>query len=80
MQTATHWPKASQVSPVEHVPQDPPQPSAPQVLPTQSGVHSGTHWPNGSHNAPVEHVPQDPPQPSAPQSLPAQSGVQVEPH
>lgn len=53
--------------------QVPPQPSAPQWVPSQSG----THW----HVPPTQvsgwvQMPQEPPQPSPPQSFPVQSGAQ----
>jgi hypothetical protein len=38
-----HWPFLPHVCPEPvHVPHDPPQPSSPQTLPLQLGVH--THW------------------------------------
>ena len=63
-----HTPDAVQFSVPVHVPQLPPQPSSPQVLPVQSG----THWqsPAALHCSLTEHVPQVPPQPLSPHSLP----------
>ena len=75
-----HWPLGSQIWPVGHRPQKPPQPSLPQVRPEQSGMQKPpeVHWPLGSQNWPAVHWPQKPPHPSKPQVLPLQSGVQVE--
>jgi hypothetical protein len=39
----THWPAALHVLPLAHVPQLPPQPSLPQVLPLQLGVQLEAH-------------------------------------
>ena len=57
----------SQVLPVPHVPQTPPQPFEPQVLPVQSGVQASQTPCSSSHLKPTEHEPQMPPQPSGPQ-------------
>ena len=42
-QVATHCPLLLQVRPDGHGPQEPPQPSLPQLLPPQLGVHAVTH-------------------------------------
>jgi hypothetical protein len=73
----THWPVVLQVWPEAQVPQVPPQPSLPQVLPLQLGVQEATHWPEVLQLLPEAQVPQLPPQPSLPQLLPVQLGVQV---
>ena len=72
-----HWPPALQMLPPGHVPQLPPHPSEPQVLPEQAGVH--TQAPAAEQVVAVPHVPQEPVQPSLPHALPVQSGVQVVP-
>lgn len=72
-----HW-LFTQVWPVGQVPQVPPQPLLPQVLPVQSGTQEATHTPFW-HVFPVGHVPQVPPQPSGPQVLPVHDGVQPQP-
>jgi hypothetical protein len=61
---------------VLQLPQVPPHPSLPQVLPEQLGVQVPTHVPEVLHVVPLPQVPQEPPQPSLPQVLPAQLGVQ----
>jgi hypothetical protein len=71
-------PDVEQVSPVEQVPHEPPQPSAPQVLPLQLGEQGVTQVPASPHTSfprqyPGLHVP---PQPSGPQVLPMQFGMQ----
>jgi len=60
--------------PLAHVPHEPPQPSDPQTLPSQSGTQ--THWPlvlqvGRSDGQPL---PQTPPQPSGPHCLPSHWG------
>jgi hypothetical protein len=57
------------------VPQLPPQPSEPHILPLQLGVQ--THCPLALQVWPVPQVPQLPPQPSVPHTLPLQLGTQV---
>ena len=64
----THWWFHAQVDPAPQVPHTPPQPSAPQALPSHSGVQLAVQWPVSSqYGVDPEHVPQDPPQPSLPQ-------------
>jgi len=59
------------------VPQEPPHPSLPQVLPVQLAAHVDVwHWPEALH-VPLEQVPQLPPQPSAPHSRPEHAGAQL---
>jgi hypothetical protein len=69
-------PSAVQVAPDEHVPQEPPQPSLPQVLPVQFGVQEETHKPAVVQLNPVWQLPQLAPQPLSPHCLPVQFGVQ----
>lgn len=61
------------------MPQEPPQPSSPQLLPAQLGVHDVEHLP-AAQNCPAGQAPQGLPQPSSPQLLPAQSLMQVGVH
>jgi hypothetical protein len=65
-------PATLQMLPVVQVPQLPPQPLSPQVLPVQLGVQ--TQVPLWQVLGAVQ-VPQLPPQPSSPQVLPAQLGA-----
>jgi hypothetical protein len=57
------------------VPQLPPQPSSPQLLPAQLGTQQTPPL----HGRPPTQVPQLPPQPSSPQFLPEHLGVQHRP-
>jgi hypothetical protein len=75
--SSTHSPAALQERPAAQVPHTPPQPSAPQALPMQSGAHAASHTPAGPQEYPAAHVPQAPPHPSSPHALPAHSGVQT---
>jgi hypothetical protein len=56
---------ASQVPPM-HVPQEPPQPSSPQIFPLHWGTQ--THVPFWQTSLPAQ-LPQEPPQPLGPQGL-----------
>lgn len=73
-----HWAPPQKLKllqvPAEHVPHEPPQPSEPQVLPAQLGVHVTTHLPAAEH-VPSAHVPHEPPQPFGPHVRPAQEGT-----
>jgi hypothetical protein len=60
---------------VVQVPQTPPQPSGPHVLPLQSGTQ--TQFPVASQDMPGEQDPQLPPHPLLPQLLPLQLGEQL---
>ena len=62
--------------PALQVPQEPPQPSDPQVLPVQLGVQ--VHLPAGEQASVPAHVPQVPPQPSGPQVLPLHCGLHTQ--
>jgi hypothetical protein len=62
-----------QVWVLAQVPQVPPQPSLPHVLPLQLGVQP--HWPVWPQACPDGQLPQVPPQPSGPQTRPAQLGA-----
>lgn len=62
--------------PALHVPQEPPQPSDPQVLPAQLGVQ--VHLPAGEQASVPAQVPQVPPQPSGPQVLPLHCGLHTQ--
>ena len=64
-----------QVWPLPQVPQEPPQPSAPHVLPLQAAWQ--THWLFAPHTVEPPHLPHVPPQPSGPQVLPVQLGAQT---
>ena len=70
---ATHCPFGSQTSPAPQVPQLPPWPSSPQVLPAQAAggvtvlpVPSSTHVPSVVHVSPVAQMPQEMPASSIP--------------
>jgi hypothetical protein len=58
------------------VPQEPPQPSEPQLFAEQSGEQLFTHLPEELQVFPLGQLPQEPPQPSEPQLLLRQSGAQ----
>jgi hypothetical protein len=61
--------------------QVPPQPSEPQVVPEQLGVHvAATHWPLALQTGALAGQVQVPPQPSEPQVVPEQLGVQAATH
>lgn len=62
--------------PALQVPQEPPQPSDPQVLPVQLGVQ--VHLPAGEQASVPAQVPQVPPQPSGPQVLPLHCGLHTQ--
>ena len=67
----------AQLESAPHVPHEPPQPSSPQFLPLQSGVHAAVHRPSAAQNgALTPQVPHEPPQPSSPHCLPAHLGAQ----
>jgi len=53
----------------------PPQPSSPQLVPSQLGVQA-THWPLWQLSVEAQPDPQLPPQPSSPHWAPPQLGVQ----
>ena len=75
---AAQVPAELQVSEPEQLPQVPPQPSEPQVLPLHAGVHvDATHCPAVLQLSPLAQAPQLPPQPSEPQVLPLHAGVHV---
>ena len=74
--TGAHWPVVSHLSPKGQLPQSPQQPSPPQILPAQLGLHPGTHCPLGLQECPGPHVPQLPPQPSPPHFLWPHFGLQ----
>jgi len=78
MQTASHLPWTSQLSPIPHCPQTPLHPSNPHSLFTQDGMHplSGTQALLFPQISPPPHWPQMPPQPSLPHSFPRQAGMQ----
>jgi hypothetical protein len=57
------------------VPQTPPQPSGPQLLPVQLGAQ--THCPLAPQVWPDTQLPQDPPQPLLPHTRPVQFGAQA---
>jgi hypothetical protein len=61
-----HWLALVQSCPSAHVPQKPPQPSLPQVLPLHCGTQMQAPLPPGSQVRPAAQVPHDPPQPSPP--------------
>ncbi len=56
-----HWPKGEQVALSPHTPQEPPQPSSPQVLPAQFGLQQASAWqtsPTAQHDPPQGKVSQ----------------------
>jgi hypothetical protein len=65
------------VCPLAQLPQLLPQPSSPQTLPLQFGVHTGSHVEDAVQASPVPQLPQLLPQPSSPHCLPLQLGVQT---
>jgi hypothetical protein len=74
----THAPATLQKRPAVHDPQEPLQPSEPQVRPVQFRTQcSHAVWSSEHALRNPEHVPQEPPQPSSPHTFPEQSGVQV---
>jgi hypothetical protein len=70
----TQLPPLEQLMPAAQLPQEPPQPSLPQVLPAHCGVQM--HCPLALQ-LPEKHVPQLPPHPSGPQVFPAHCGAQA---
>lgn len=76
VQVGVQVPRAeSHARPDAHVPQVPPQPSAPHERPAQFGVQ---HCPDiALHEPPEGQVPQAPPQPSGPHVRPLHCGVQA---
>lgn len=71
-------PSAEHACPDAQVPQLPPQPSGPQLLPVHFGWQVAVHWPSGVQwRADALQVPQLPPQPSEPHWRPPQLGTHV---
>ncbi len=65
-----------QVDPAGQLPQFPPQPSGPQVLPLHCGTHAATHAPASHASLAEQPGPQDPPHPSGPHTTPPHLGMQ----
>ena len=67
-------PSAVQGAPSGQLPQEPPQPSSPQLRPSQLGWHAQAC--SSSQIRPAAQLPQAPPQPSSPHAAAVQSGTQ----